>query len=36
MRADVRAYDRAMAEWEADGRRTIPWEQVKAELRGLK
>jgi hypothetical protein len=36
MRADVQAYDRAMAEWEADGRRTIAWEQVKAELENLK
>jgi hypothetical protein len=34
-RTDVDAYDRAMAEWEADGRRTIPFEQIKRRL-GLK
>jgi hypothetical protein len=33
MRADVEAYDRAKAQWEADGRPApIPWEQVKREL----
>jgi hypothetical protein len=35
-RADVEAYDRAKAEWEAAGQPpAIPWEQVKREL-GLK
>jgi len=34
-RADVEAYDRAKAAWEADGRKTIPIEEIKREF-GLK
>lgn len=31
-RADLEAYRVAMEEWERDGRKTIPWEQVRADL----
>ena len=30
--ADVRAYDEAKAEWEADGRKTVSLDELKAEL----
>ncbi|MHB8763181.1 MAG: type II toxin-antitoxin system Phd/YefM family antitoxin [Deferrisomatales bacterium] len=31
-RADLEAYRAAMEEWERDGRKTIPWEQVRDDL----
>ncbi len=34
-RADAEALDRAVADWEADGRRTVPLAEVKRRL-GLK